>query len=316
MLISLTGFAGAILNSYDRFAIPAVTPVFLNIFMIAAALLVSDFFPNPAYALAWSIVAAGIFSLLFQLPFLAKAGLLVWPKWGWRDDNVVKIRKLMLPALFGVSVSQINLLLDAVIASFLMTGSVAWLYYSDRLLEFPLGMFGIAIATVILPNLSRHHATADASQFSNTLDWAFRFVAMFGLPAMFALMILAQRLTPETLGGLVALYEHLTAIENVDYLLSLSGRQHAVAAIGDALRAAGLQEDRVEEVLERAVELQGPVRGVAMQVDRDADNGHVGHQQSDADQLPGRQVEQAVIPHRCKYPRNAGGRADYPLAGK
>ncbi|HSG52344.1 MAG TPA: murein biosynthesis integral membrane protein MurJ, partial [Rheinheimera sp.] len=130
--------------------------------------------------------------LLFQLPFLAKAGLLVWPKWGWRDEQVVKIRKLMLPALFGVSVSQINLLLDTVIASFLLTGAVSWLYYSDRLIEFPLGLFGIAIATVILPNLSRHHASENSQRFSQTLDWSVRFVAMFGIPAMAGLIVLAQ----------------------------------------------------------------------------------------------------------------------------
>ena len=114
------------------------------------------------------------------------------PRWGWRDPGVKKIRTLMLPALFGVSVSQINLLLDTVIASFLLTGAVSWLYYSDRLIEFPLGLFGIAIATVILPNLSRHHATANSASFRHTLDWAIRFVAMFGLPAMAALMVLAQ----------------------------------------------------------------------------------------------------------------------------
>jgi len=116
----------------------------------------------------------------------------VWPKWGWRDDNVVKIRKLMLPALFGVSVSQINLLLDTVIASFLLTGAVSWLYYSDRLIEFPLGLFGIAIATVILPNLSRHHANENTLRFSQPLDWSLRFVALFGIPAMAGLIVLAQ----------------------------------------------------------------------------------------------------------------------------
>ena len=160
--ISLVALSGAVLNIYNRFAVAAFTPVFLNIVMIACAVYMAPLLDEPALALAWGVFIGGVVQLLFQLPFLAKAGLLQMPRWGWRDENVVKIRKLMLPALFGVSVSQINLLLDTVIASFLLTGAVSWLYYSDRLIEFPLGLFGIAIATVILPNLSRHHASDNA----------------------------------------------------------------------------------------------------------------------------------------------------------
>ena len=190
--ISLVALSGAVLNTYNRFAVAAFTPVFLNIAIIACAVYMAPTLDEPAMALAWGVFIGGVVQLLFQLPFLAKAGLLVWPKWGWRDENVVKIRKLMLPALFGVSVSQINLLLDTVIASFLLTGAVSWLYYSDRLIEFPLGLFGIAIATVILPNLSRHHASANTERFSQTLDWSLRFVALFGIPAMAGLMVLSQ----------------------------------------------------------------------------------------------------------------------------
>ncbi|KKO47175.1 multidrug transporter MurJ [Arsukibacterium ikkense] len=190
--ISLVALSGAVLNTYNRFAVAAFTPVFLNIAIIGAAWYLAPQLNEPAMALAWGVFIGGLVQLLFQLPFLAKAGLLVLPKWGWRDPNVTKIRTLMLPALFGVSVSQINLLFDTVIASFLLTGAVSWLYYSDRLIEFPLGLFGIAIATVILPNLSRHHASASGAKFRHTLDWAIRFVAMFGLPAMAALMVLAQ----------------------------------------------------------------------------------------------------------------------------
>ncbi|MCC5452637.1 murein biosynthesis integral membrane protein MurJ [Rheinheimera sp. UJ51] len=190
--ISLVALSGAVLNTYNRFAVAAFTPVFLNIAIIGSALYLAPELDEPAMALAWGVFIGGIVQLLFQLPFLAKAGLLVLPRWHWQDENVTKIRTLMLPALFGVSVSQINLLLDTVIASFLLTGAVSWLYYSDRLIEFPLGLFGIAIATVILPNLSRHHATADTARFAHTLDWSVRFVAMFGLPAMLALMVLAQ----------------------------------------------------------------------------------------------------------------------------
>lgn len=192
--ISLVALSGAVLNTYNRFAVAAFTPVFLNIAIIGCAVYMAPQLDEPALALAWGVFIGGLIQLLFQLPFLAKAGLLVMPRWGWRDENVIKIRKLMLPALFGVSVSQINLLLDTVIASFLLTGAVSWLYYSDRLIEFPLGLFGIAIATVILPNLSRHHATDSNQRFTQTLDWAIRFVALFGLPAMAGLIVLAQPL--------------------------------------------------------------------------------------------------------------------------
>lgn len=192
MLISLTGFAGAILNSYDRFAIPAVTPVFLNVFMIAAALLAGDFFPNPAYALAWSIIAAGIFSLLFQLPFLRQIHLLPSPKLDWSHPGVKRILMLMTPALFAVSVSQLNLLLDSTIATMLGDGAVSWLFYSDRLVELPLGVFGVAIATVIMPGLSRLSAAQSGEKFSQMLDWAIRFVVLIALPATLALIILAE----------------------------------------------------------------------------------------------------------------------------
>ena len=192
MLISLTGFAGAILNSYDRFAIPAVTPVFLNIFMIAAALLVADFFSSPAYALAWSIVVAGVFSLLFQLPFLKQIHLLPSPKLEWSHPGVKRSLVLMAPALFGVSVSQLNLLLDSVIATMLGDGAVSWLFYSDRLVELPLGVFGVAIATVIMPGLSRLSANQSGEKFSQMLDWAIRFVVLIALPATLALIILAE----------------------------------------------------------------------------------------------------------------------------
>ena len=192
MLISLTGFAGAILNSYDRFAIPAVTPVFLNVFMISGALLAADFFPNPAYALAWSIVAAGIFSLLFQLPFLLQIHLLPSPKLDWSHPGVKCILVLMTPALFGVSVTQLNLLLDSVIATKLGDGAASWLFYSDRLVELPLGVFGVAIATVIMPGLSRLSAAQSGERFSHMLDWAIRFVVLIAVPATLALIILAE----------------------------------------------------------------------------------------------------------------------------
>ncbi len=192
LLISLTGFAGAVLNSYDHFAVPAFTPVLLNVAMISAAMLLSPYFDPPVMALAWGVLTAGVVQFLFQLPFLMRLGLLPHPKVDWADPGVRKILKLMAPAIFGVSVSQINLLLDTVIASFLPTGSVSWLYYSDRLAELPLGVFGIAVATVILPSLSRQHAAAGSEQFANTLDWALRLILLVAVPAALALMVLAE----------------------------------------------------------------------------------------------------------------------------
>lgn len=194
LLISLTAFAGGILNSYDRFAIPAFTPVLLNLSMICAAVFLTPLMETPVMALAWGVFIAGALQLFFQLPFLMRLGLLPRPRVDYRHEGVRRILRLMAPALFGVSVSQINLLLDTVLASFLQTGSISWLYYSDRLSELPLGVFGIAIATVILPSLSRKHAAESRDQFAATLDWAVRGVLLIGLPAALALVLLAEPL--------------------------------------------------------------------------------------------------------------------------
>jgi putative peptidoglycan lipid II flippase len=191
LLISLTGFAGAVLNSYDRFAIPAITPVFLNLCLISAAVWVSPYFDQPVIAIAWGVLVAGMVQLAFQLPFLWKIHLLPAPKVDFADPGVKRVLLLMAPAIFGVSVSQINLLLDTVLASFLPTGSVSWLYYSDRLVELPLGVFAIAIGTVILPSLSRQYVGEDTKKFGETIDWALRLILIISLPAAVALFLLA-----------------------------------------------------------------------------------------------------------------------------
>ena len=194
LLISLTGFAGAILNTYHRFAVPALTPVLLNLSLIAAALWLTPAFEEPAFALALGVLIAGFAQLLFQVPALAGIDLVPRPRWAPEHDGVKRILVLMVPALFGVSVSQINLLLDTVLASLLPTGSVSWLYYSDRLTELPLGVFAIAIATVILPTLSGQRARADDPAFSKTLSWAIRSVLLIAIPATVALAFLAEPL--------------------------------------------------------------------------------------------------------------------------
>ncbi|XAW89200.1 murein biosynthesis integral membrane protein MurJ [Vibrio sp. CDRSL-10 TSBA] len=190
--ITFVALSGAVLNTLGKFAVSSFTPVFLNVMMILCAWFVSPNLEQPEVGLAIGVFLGGLVQFLFQLPFLIKAGVLVKPKWGWKDPGVVKIRTLMIPALFGVSVSQINLLFDSFVASFLHTGSISWLYYSDRLLEFPLGLFGIAIATVILPALSRKHVDAHSDGFAHTMDWGVRMVILLGIPAMLGLMVLAK----------------------------------------------------------------------------------------------------------------------------
>lgn len=190
--ITFTALAGSILNTRGRFAVSAFTPVFLNIAIIGFAIWVSPNMESPEIGLALGVFVGGLIQFLFQIPFLLQERALVKPSWGWHHAGVVKIRKLMIPALFGVSVSQINLLFDTFIASFLMTGSISWLYYSDRLLEFPLGLFGIAIATVILPTLSKKHVNAQGDEFSKTMDWGVKAIILLGMPAMLGLIILAK----------------------------------------------------------------------------------------------------------------------------
>ena len=192
MLVSLTALAGGVLNSFHKFALPAVTPVVLNLCMIAAALWLAPYFAIPITALAWAVLVAGVLQLLLQLPALRALGLLGLPRWGWSHPQVRKILRLMIPTLFGSSVAQVNLLLDTLIASFLIVGSQSWLGYSDRLLEFPLGVFGVALGTVILPSLSRHHVNTDRAGFSRALDWGLRTTLLISLPAMLGLVLLAK----------------------------------------------------------------------------------------------------------------------------
>ena len=192
LLISMTALAGGILNSWKQFTVPAFTPVLLNLSLIGCAIWLSPHLDIPVHALAWGVLLAGLAQMLFQLPFLYRLELLPKPVWGWRQPGVQKIIKLMMPALFGSSVAQINLLFDTFIASFLISGSVSWLYYSDRLLEFPLGVFGIALATVVLPNLSESHFKQGKDHFNQTLNWAVQLALFIAIPATLGLLLLAQ----------------------------------------------------------------------------------------------------------------------------
>ncbi len=191
LFISLTALVSSVLNTFGRFAVPAFTPVLLNLSLIAAALWLAPHMEEPVMALAWGVFIAGIAQLVFQLPFLARLGLLRWPRLAWSHKGVQRIMRLMLPGIIGSSAMQINLLFDIMIASFLVEGSITWLYYSDRMIEFPLGVFGIALATVILPNLSEKFARAEPEGFTQMLDWALRWVLLIGVPASIGLGVLA-----------------------------------------------------------------------------------------------------------------------------
>jgi len=225
LFISLTAFAGSILNAHGKFAIPALTPVFLNICMIATAIWLAPLMDTPVVALAWGVFIAGIVQLAFQIPSLIALGLLPRPRIDFKDQGINRVIKLMLPAMFSVSVTQINLLLDTLIASFLTVGSVSWLYYSDRLVEFPLGILGLALGTVILPNLANHHAAEDKEAFSHALDWGLRLVLLVGMPATIGLFMLAEPL-------LSTLFQYNEFTINDVHLAGLSLRAYSVGLLG------------------------------------------------------------------------------------
>ena len=224
LLISLTAFSGSVLNTWNRFAVPAFTPVLLNISLIGAALLLMPLMEEPAMALAWGVLIAGAAQLAFQVPFLLRLGLLPTPWPNFAHDGVKRILKLMVPALFGVSVSQINLLLDTVLASLLAAGSVSWLYYSDRLVELPLGVFGVAIGTIILPALSKRHTEQSTEHFSAMLDWAIRVVLLLGVPAALALAVLAEPF-------LITLFHYGAMTDNDIQMAAMSLRAYAFGLV-------------------------------------------------------------------------------------
>ena len=192
--VSLTAFAGGILNTYGRFGVPAFTPVILNVVLIAAAVWLAPTLDEPGMALAYAVLIAGLLQLLFQIPFLVRLRALPRPKWAPSHEGVRRVMRLMLPAIFGSSVAQINVLLGGIIASMLGVGKISLLYYSDRLMEFPLGIFGIALATVTLPYLSRQYANAAHDEFAATLDWSMKLVLLIAVPAAVGLIVLAEPL--------------------------------------------------------------------------------------------------------------------------
>lgn len=214
LFVSLTALSGGILNSFHRFALPAITPVILNVCMIAGALWLAPRLQVPIMALGWAVLIAGALQLLFLLPAVRGLDLLALPRWGWNHADVRRIMRLMIPTLFGSSVAQLNLLLDTIVVSLLITGSQTWWYQSTRFLELPLGVFGVALGTVMLPTLSRHFVHSDHAAFSRALDWALRNTLLISLPSMFALLLLAEPLVATFFqnGKYTAFDTHMTAM--------------------------------------------------------------------------------------------------------
>lgn len=192
--ISLVSMAGGVLNTYNKFGIPAFTPVWLNVSMIVAILFFADYFDEPIKVLAWAVFIGGFLQLIFQIPFLKQIGLLPRFDFNRDDEGVWRILKLMGPAVLGVSVAQISLILNTIFASFLVTGSVSWLYYADRLMEFPTGVLGVALGTILLPSLSKAYAGKDDVEYSQLLDWGLRLTFILAAPAAVALAVLASPL--------------------------------------------------------------------------------------------------------------------------
>lgn len=195
LLISLASLAGAILNTWNRFSVPAFVPTLLNLSMIFFALFLTPYFDPPVMALGWAVLVGGLLQLLYQLPHLRKIGMLVLPRLNLRDKGVWRVMKQMGPAILGVSVSQISLIINTIFASFLVAGSVSWMYYADRLMELPSGVLGVALGTILLPALSRSFSSKNAEEYSRLLDWGLRLCFLLALPCALALAIISEPLT-------------------------------------------------------------------------------------------------------------------------
>ncbi|MFA6970569.1 MAG: murein biosynthesis integral membrane protein MurJ [Gallionella sp.] len=189
--ISLVAVAAAILNTYNKFWVPAFAPILLNICFIGGALWLAPYCNPPIMALAWSVFLAGVVQLAFQIPFLKKIDLLPSFRFNWKDEGMRRVLRQMGPAIFGVSIAQISLIINTIFASFLVAGSVSWLYYADRLMEFPAGVLGAALGTILLPSLSKCHASKDTLEYSRLLDWGLRLTFMLAVPSALALGMIA-----------------------------------------------------------------------------------------------------------------------------
>ncbi len=225
LFISLTGLAGGILNTFGRFAVPAFTPVLLNVSFIVFILWLTPYFDPPAKALAWAVFVGGALQLAFQAPFLMRLRAMPRFKLNFRHEGVRRVLRQMGPALFGVSVGQISLLVNVIWASFLVTGSMTWLYYADRLMEFPAGMLGVALGTILLPGLSKHYANQSAAEYSALLDWGLRLTFLLTVPAAVGLALLAMPLVATLFvhGAFTVADGHATRAALMAYSIGLLG---------------------------------------------------------------------------------------------
>ncbi len=239
--VSLTALAAGALNSFHRFALPALAPVILNLCMIGGALWLAPRLGTPIMAMGWAVLVAGLLQFLFLLPALRSLDLLAVPRWGWNHPQVRRIMRLMVPTLFGSSVAQLNLLLDTAVVSLLITGSQTWLWQSTRFIELPLGVFGVALGTVILPALSRHHVGTNSAGFSRALDWGLRLTLLIAVPAMLALLLLAEPLVSTLFqnGSFTAFDAHMATLS----VLALAGGLPAYALVKVLLPAFYSRQD-------------------------------------------------------------------------
>nr|WP_312971980.1 murein biosynthesis integral membrane protein MurJ [Pseudomonas sp.] len=225
LLISLSSFASALLNTWNRFAIPAFVPTLLNVSMIVFALFLTPYFDPPIMAMGWAVLVGGLLQLLYQLPHLRKIGLLVLPRLNLRDSGVWRVLRQMGPAILGVSVAQISLIINTIFASFLVAGSVSWMYYADRLMELPSGVLGVALGTILLPSLAKTHAAEDPAAYSKLLDWGLRLCILLALPCALALALLAEPLVVSLFqyGNFTATDADMTQRALLAYSLGLMG---------------------------------------------------------------------------------------------
>jgi putative peptidoglycan lipid II flippase len=221
--ISIASLLGSILNSWRCFIIPAFTPTILNLSFIVFAIFFRQYFHPQIKAMAWAVFIGGILQLAFQIPYVIKLGISLKPKFNFKDVAVVRVLKLMLPAIFAMSIAQISLLINTMFASYLPRGSISWMYYADRLMEFPTGVLGVALGTILLPNLSKYASQKDIVQFSHTLDWGIKLCFILALPATIGIAILAKPITMSLfMYGKFTMYDvNMTANALVAYTVGL-----------------------------------------------------------------------------------------------
>jgi putative peptidoglycan lipid II flippase len=225
LFISLVSFAAGLLNTYGSFKAPAFAPVLLNLSSIAFIVLGASHFAQPVMALAWAVFVGGLLQLLFLVPFLRAVRMLPRPRWAPRDPGVVRVLKLMAPAALGVSVAQVSLVINTQIASYLGDGAVSWLYFADRLMEFPSALLGVALGTVLLPSLVKRHAESDPQAYSHLIDWGLRLALLLALPAALGLALLALPLVTTLFwhGAFTQADVRMTRLALVAYSVGLGG---------------------------------------------------------------------------------------------